>query len=80
MATPRWLLHLAMAKVSTVAQSLVERQGHDADVTLGEWPFRLALGNDRLRDLSLPHLNRPGLELLRRATPTRSVPLRVSVV
>lgn len=50
-----------MAKASTVAQSLVE-QG--ADVTLGEWPFRLAVGGDRLRDLSLPHLSRPSLELI----------------
>lgn len=63
MSQPKPLLHLAAAKVSAVAQSLGD------DGTLTEWPFRLALGGDRLHELWLPHLRRPGQVLVRTRDP-----------
>ncbi|QHN71159.1 hypothetical protein [Mollivirus kamchatka] len=63
MSEPKSLLHLAAAKVSAVAQSLGD------DGTLTEWPFRLALGGDRLHELWLPHLRRPGQVLVRTRDP-----------
>ncbi|QHN71434.1 hypothetical protein [Mollivirus kamchatka] len=65
MASPKRLLHLAMAKVSSVAQGLIETQGNaDTDPTLAEWPFWVFLAGERVCEVRLPYVERPGLVLV----------------
>ncbi|ALD62277.1 hypothetical protein ml_475 [Mollivirus sibericum] len=65
MASPKRLLHLAMAKASSVAQELIETQGNAAgDPTLAEWPFWVFLAGERVCEVRLPYVERPGLVLV----------------